>query len=372
MSNQRIRVGIVGLNSVRGWAHDAHLPALRALSDDYEVTAVCTSRIESARESASAFDIAHAFADPVAMAEHPEVDLVVVTVKVPEHDRLVRAGLNACKHVWCEWPLAMDSTQAAALVALAEAQGVRHIIGLQSRASPTLRYARDLVKDGYIGQLRSSSLIASGMAWGAYTDQANAYNLDERNRVTMETVPFGHFADALGYCLAPMAQFNALQSRLYERTTVIESGESIAKSAGDQLLVQGLLTDGAAFSIHYRGGFSKGTNLHWEINGTEGDLLITAPLGHLQLAPLQLQGASADAQALSALQVPDAYVNAAVPTGMGWNVGHLYAELASAFKDPAATMPAWVADFGDAVRLHSLVEDVERAAWNGCAVRRDA
>ena len=362
MSSPRIRLGIIGLNTERGWAHDAHLPVLRALSDRYAITAVCNSRIESARASASAFDIPHAFDDPVAMARHAEVDVVVVTVKVPEHDRLVRAALEAGKHVWCEWPLAMDKAQAESLARLARSKGVRHVIGLQSRASPVVRYVRDLVREGYIGQLRSSNLVASGMAWGAYTDQANTYNLDRNNRVTMETVPFGHYADALGFCLSPPSRLSAFQARHYEQTLVIETGTTVAKSASDQLLVNGLLSNGAAFSVHYRGGLSKGTNLRWEINGTDGDLVITAPLGHLQLAPLQLEGAGRDDAQLKPLPIPSRYVHAAIPQGLGWNVGHLYAELADAFLDASKPCADWIASFDDAVRLHELVERVEEQA----------
>src|SRR5688572_24183647 len=136
----KIRVGIIGLNAQRGWAHDAHVPALKALTSDYAVTALSALRPESARASAAAYGIPHAFTDPAALAQHPDVDLVVITVKVPEHDRLVRAALSAGKHVYCEWPLAMDAIAAESLAAAADARGVRQIIGLQSRASPILRH----------------------------------------------------------------------------------------------------------------------------------------------------------------------------------------------------------------------------------------
>jgi predicted dehydrogenase len=44
----RIRVGIIGANPDRGWAAQAHIPALQSLSDDFEITALSTSRRESA------------------------------------------------------------------------------------------------------------------------------------------------------------------------------------------------------------------------------------------------------------------------------------------------------------------------------------
>jgi len=49
---KRIRVGIIGANPDRGWAAQARIPALQSLSDDFEITALSTSRRESA-EAAS-------------------------------------------------------------------------------------------------------------------------------------------------------------------------------------------------------------------------------------------------------------------------------------------------------------------------------
>jgi len=57
---ESIRVGIVGA-SPQSWAAAAHLPALAHL-DGFTVTAVATTRQDSAREAAGTFGIRHAFA----------------------------------------------------------------------------------------------------------------------------------------------------------------------------------------------------------------------------------------------------------------------------------------------------------------------
>ena len=88
----KIRVGIVGLSPNRGFAAIAHIPALRALPD-YEITAVCTTRQESAEATARHFGIPLAFADPGKLARHPDVDLVTVTVKVDPLSVLTVAGV---------------------------------------------------------------------------------------------------------------------------------------------------------------------------------------------------------------------------------------------------------------------------------------
>ena len=58
----------------------------------------------------------------------------------------------------------------------------------------------------------------------------------------------------------------------------------------DQVGVTGLLEGGAALSIHYRGGRSRGTNLLWEINGDEGDLQLTAVGGQAQIFEMTVRG----------------------------------------------------------------------------------
>ena len=45
----KIRLGIIGANIHRGWAPRAHLPAIVA-SPEFELTGVCTTRMESAEE----------------------------------------------------------------------------------------------------------------------------------------------------------------------------------------------------------------------------------------------------------------------------------------------------------------------------------
>ena len=51
-------------------------------------------------------------------------------------------------------------------------------------------------------------------------------------------------------------------------------------TAEDQVAISGLLEGGAVATVHYRGGFSRGTNFRWEINGSEGDIVAIADAGH--------------------------------------------------------------------------------------------
>src|SRR6516164_6889129 len=111
-----IRVGIVGANAQRAWAHDAHVPALAALPG-FQLAAVSARTQELAEAARAAFGAGRAFGDSLALVRDPDIDLVAVTVKVPEHRAVVLAALAAGKHVYCEWPLGRDLAEAEEMAA---------------------------------------------------------------------------------------------------------------------------------------------------------------------------------------------------------------------------------------------------------------
>jgi len=95
--NKRIRVGIIGANPDRGWAAEAHIPALKSLSDDFEITALSTSRRESADAASKLFGVPVAFDNHQDLVNRADVDIVAITVKVPHHLELATAALDAGK-----------------------------------------------------------------------------------------------------------------------------------------------------------------------------------------------------------------------------------------------------------------------------------
>src|SRR5439155_20604600 len=100
----------------------------------------------------------------------------------------------------------------------------------------------------------------------------NPYMNDRKTGATMLSVPLAHTTDALCHCLGEVRELSATMTTRRKSFTIAGTRERKPMNADDQVVVTGLLEGGAALSIHYRGGVSRGTNLLWEINGTEGDL----------------------------------------------------------------------------------------------------
>src|SRR5260221_4638615 len=146
--SHKIRVGIIGANPDRGWAMQAHIPALKSLSDDFEITALSTSRSVSAAAAGKLFGVPLAFDNHEDLVNRADVDVVAITVKVPYHFELATAALTAGKAVYCEWPLGNGLREAEKLAALAKKKGVLAVAGLQARSAPPVAYPLDPLPPG--------------------------------------------------------------------------------------------------------------------------------------------------------------------------------------------------------------------------------
>src|SRR5438270_593601 len=358
--DKRIRVGIIGANPDRGWAAQAHIPALKSLSDDFEITALSTSRRESAEAASKLFGVPLAFDNHQDLVNRADVDVVAITVKVPDHLELATAALDAGKAVYCEWPLGNGLKEAEILAALAKKKGVLAVAGLQARSAPSVAYVRDLIRQGYVGEVLSTTLIGSGMGWGPTVEPYNVYTNDKKNGATMLSIALGHAVDALCHCLGEVRELSATMTLRRKSFTVAGTGERKPMKAEDQVLVSGLLEGGAALSIHYRGGVSRGTNLLWEINGSEGDLQVTATGGQAQIWELDVQGGRGAQSSLELLPVPEQF-RWAPPQGPGTNVAQAYAHFARDYREGTHFCPT----FEDAVRRHRMLDAIETASATG-------
>jgi predicted dehydrogenase len=356
MNQLPIRVGIIGVHPDKGWATTAHIPALQRLPQ-YRITAVSHHDLSTAQAAAQRFSVSHAFASAAELVAHPEVDLVVVAVKVPRHAELVSQAVTTGKAVFSEWPLGTSLAEAETMRDLARAAGVTTSIGLQTRAAPAFAHARQLLKDGYVGQVLSASMIGSGIIWGEAMNEGYVYTLDPANGAAMLNVPFAHSIDGLLHVLgAGFDSVSGLLGNARKTTRIVETGAELPLTVADQILLAGQLSNGVAVSAHFRGGLSRATNFHVEINGTQGDLVITSPVGYVGAGGMRLQGAHGE-ETLHELEIPASHTAHGVE-GPAQLVASAYLQLAEDIANRTHDGP----DFDDAVGLHRLVDMIVRNA----------
>ncbi|GAB6904262.1 putative oxidoreductase [Desulfosarcina cetonica] len=353
-----IRVGFIGLNPDSHWAATAHVPALKSLSDKYTIVGVANSTPESARRTAEALGLPYAFESVDELVHSKKVDLVTVTVKVPHHLELVTAALEAGKHVYCEWPLGNGLAEARKMARLAEEKSVVAVVGNQARTALEIEHLRQLIADGFVGKVLSTTLVGSGGNWAGETTDELYYLFDEKNGATMQTIPLAHTLAAMRDVLGDFGPLSARFVSRFDTVKITGTGETRQKTAPDQIMVHGALASGAALSVHYRGGVSRGTNLLWEINGSEGDIQVTGESGHAQMTQLTVRGARGDATEMVPL-MPESSAYDGWPDFAGArNVGRIYSRLFEDICNGTQTAPT----FQDAVALHELIDAIEQSA----------
>ncbi|PKB69460.1 MAG: hypothetical protein BZY77_04915 [SAR202 cluster bacterium Io17-Chloro-G5] len=357
-----IRLGIIGASPTVGWAHRSHLPAIAA-SPEFDLTGVCTTRMETAEEAKKQYGARLAFDDYHKMLAHPEIDAVAVVLRVPAHYQITKDAINAGKHIFTEWPLGATIEEATELAELAKAKGVKTVVGLQSRAAPAILHMKELVEDGYVGEITSCSmrLIRGGVL---ERPSGRTWQRDDELGATTLTIAAGHSIDALRFVAGDFKEVSSIVSTQVDLWFETDTKQMLEVTAPDNILVSGRLVNGAVVSAHVASNPWAGSGYRMEIYGRKGTLVATSE-DSPQLGAVYLQGAQGTDN-LEDITVPDKHTNVleGMPDGPPKNVGQLYFQFGAAIRGQSATYP----DFDTAVDLHRLIDNIRLASNEGRAV----
>jgi len=355
----KVRIGLIGA-SVRGtWSSRSHLPAVRA-SSDVELTAVCTSKADSAEAARQAWGARLAFDDWRKMVASPEIDAIAVVVRVPSHYAPTKAALEAGKHVYCEWPLGRTTAEAVELAALATAKGLVTAVGLQARVNPTLMLIKEQVEAGFVGEVMA--VHVSLMREGVLTRPSHrTWQRDAELGANTLTIANGHTVDAMRFVAGDFRRLSAVVATQAKQWLDTGTQTWLDVTAPDNVLVSGRLANGAVASVHVGAIPFAGSGYRMEIYGRDGTLTATGEESP-QLCEVFLQGAKG-ADTLAPIPVPERFTIAApgTPSGEAVNVGQMYTLFARAIRGGKSDQP----NFATAVELHRLVDAIKQASDQG-------
>jgi predicted dehydrogenase len=355
----KIRLGLIGASVKGTWSARAHLPALQA-SREVELTAVCTTRADSAEAARRAWDARLGFDDWREMVASPEIDAVAVVVRVPSHYPPAKAALEAGKHVYCEWPLGRTTAEAEELSALAEAKGLVTAIGLQARVDPALMYMKEQVAAGFVGEVMAVhvSLLREGVL---SRPSHRTWQRDAELGANTLTIANGHTVDAMRFVAGDFRSLSAVVATQAKQWLDTGTNTWLDVTAPDNVLLSGRLANGAVVSSHIGAIPYAGSGYRMEIYGRDGTLVASGE-DSPQLSKVSLHGAKSG-NALAPIPVPGHFTLAApgTPAGEPVNVGQMYALFARAIRDRDSRLPT----FATAVDLHRLVDAIKQSSDTG-------
>lgn len=152
---KQLRVGIVGT----GMAFDRlHLPAYRALTEQYKIVALCDSALDKAKSWATKLGIPaeNVTDDPVVLARRDDVDVIDIMVPIADNfkvtEDVARAIRQTNKGIICEKPLAPTMEQARAARELPTKYGIPILIAENYRYNEEVRKIQQLLTEQRVGE----------------------------------------------------------------------------------------------------------------------------------------------------------------------------------------------------------------------------
>ncbi len=354
-----LRVGIIGANAVAGWGRESHVPAVQSVAG-LALTAVGTQRQETADAAAAAFGASKAYGDALALTRDPEIDIVSVVVRLPAHRALVKSALENRKHVYCEWPLGLGTSETEELAAIARQSGVKTVIGLQSRGDAAVQRARSLVVSGALGRIVRVRVRSTVAAWGPSLGEDYRYLNDPATGVNLFSIQGAHTLDLVIAILGRFTNIGGLLSTTYPLIQIGDGPQRVERLTPDHLLFYGQL--------------EKNAPITGEVTHVSGDeqpflLEIVGEDGVLELLGGAPRGAQAGRYALRLNNEP---VGIAHGGGDGLSeaavgVAGLYTKLRNDISNDTSTAP----NFDHAARLSQLVDLLETSSDDGCRRHTD-
>lgn len=346
---KRIGVGIIGI----GFGLSAELPGFRAC-EGVDVLALCSARRERVEAAARQHNIPHAFTDYREMLKLEGLDLVSIVTPVYLHHPMALAALAAGKHVLCDKPTALNAVEAREMVEHAERAGVTHLIDHELRFNPTRRRLKQLLDEGYLGQVYQANVAITAdfradpvlRKWDWWSEEAKGGGA--------LGAAASHQIDLLRWWLGEIKSVSGQLATFVKQRQAPESNEYRAVTSDDQCSFIAEMASGALAAVTITNVARHPLGMRTELHGSAGTLILDAEE--------RLWGRQAGEGSLTEFTVPDP--NRDLP-GVQKNVWAVsFASLARYLTDciRAGRRPEQGATFRDGLRCQ-IVLDAIRQSW---------
>ena len=351
------RVGVIGTS----WAAMSPLPTFQSYPG-IEIAAICSGRLERAREACERFGAPVALDDYRELVAMPEIDIVYVGSPVALHDPMAIAAAEAGKHLLLEKPLSIDAARGRAMLDAARRAGVSHIVAFTMRHFATHVLVRTLIDEGVVGEPRHLAISHFGGSAVGSPPRGWSWWSERGQGGGLLGAMGSHYVDLARYWLGDFAEVSG-SLRTWQRSALDGEGRSREVTSDDGFALVGSMRSGAAVTVHMSFAVRPGPPRRVELYGERGAVVIEgdelAPAGARVL--LTRPGESAPSEVdVPPLALSDAVRASAVP-----RFGLMIEKLLGAIEGGERPSP----DIEEALRCQEVLDAVRRSSDEGGSVR---
>lgn len=273
MASPPLRVGIISA----AWGAKAHLPAWRSL-DGIEVTAICTSRPETAAKAAADYGVARAFHDFREMAADPDIDIVDCGTRPPLRYAMVMAALGAGKHVYNGIPFAKDLSDARAMTDAWRKAGTVAVVDAFMQAVPAMVQMKAMVDAGWLGEVFGADIAFEVPLFSAAQTNVPGYVwfADPANGASAGRNLGSHMLHLLVHFFGPVASVTSDMSLALKEWPL--DGEIIRPEVPDRASMLLRHASGLPTRVEANWGKIGGEGFRFSVWGSKGRLEARAPV----------------------------------------------------------------------------------------------
>ncbi|MEN8180864.1 MAG: Gfo/Idh/MocA family oxidoreductase [Pseudomonadota bacterium] len=121
---------------------------------DAKIVAVGSRDLDRAKSFADTFNVPNAYGSYQALVADPDVDIIYIGTPHNFHKDHTLLSLNAGKHVLCEKPFAINTTEAEEMITTSRQKGLFLMEAMCSRHLPALVKVCQLIAEEAIGKIR--------------------------------------------------------------------------------------------------------------------------------------------------------------------------------------------------------------------------
>ncbi len=173
MATRTVKVGIIGCGGI---ANGKHMPALKRV-EGVEMVAFCDIVVEKAEKAAKEFGTpdAKVYEDYKDLLRDESIEVVHVCTPNRSHSFITVDALDSGKHVMCEKPMAINSTEALKMIEAAKRSGKKLTIGYQNRQNPESQFLKAEADKGTFGDIYYAKATAlrrrAVPTWGVFLNE---------------------------------------------------------------------------------------------------------------------------------------------------------------------------------------------------------
>jgi predicted dehydrogenase len=235
-----IGIGVIGF----GWMGRVHTSSYRRVVEHFPALGVRPRLVLAAdpspqrRAHAERVGFAATTEDWRAVVEHPEVEVVSITLPNAMHREVALAAIEAGKHVWVEKPVGRGAQDTAAVAEAARRAGVVTGVGFCYRFAPAVQHARELIRTGAIGDVTHYR----GVFLADYANRPDAAASWRFFRADAGSGALGdlmaHVVDMTHFLVGPIERLSGRTATMIPRRPPMPAGEGthFSRVATDELV----------------------------------------------------------------------------------------------------------------------------------------